>query len=50
MDNKYKKKIIFFLHLHKCGGTTINSLFKNYNKHKPNINGNPWLKDERIID
>ncbi len=43
------KSIIFYLHLHKCGGTTINTLFKNYNKHKPNTNGNPWCKSNKKI-
>ncbi len=29
------------MHFHKAGGTTINNLFFNYNKHIPNGNGNP---------
>lgn len=46
----YNNKIIFFLHFHKSGGSTINHLFNNYNKHIPNINGNPWCKShEKII-
>ena len=40
--------IITFLHFHKSGGTTIVSFFKNYRKHNPNKNGNPWL-DNKII-
>ena len=31
MINSYHNKIIFFLHFHKCGGTTINSLFNHFN-------------------
>ena len=42
-------KLIIFLHFHKSGGTTINTLFNNYNKHQPNRNGNPWGEDG-IID
>tara|TARA_E500000178_G_C16915785_1_gene704862 strand:+ start:488 stop:1234 length:747 start_codon:yes stop_codon:yes gene_type:complete len=50
MINSYHNKIIFFLHFHKCGGTTINSLFNHFNKHKPSHNGNPWNKtNENII-
>ena len=42
-------KIIFFLHFHKSGGSTINYLFNKYNKHKPNSNGNPWSKSNTEI-
>ena len=42
-------KIIFFMHFHKSGGTTINYLFNKYNKHKPNSNGNPWCKSNTEI-
>lgn len=43
------KSIIFYLHFHKCGGTTINTLFNKYNKHIPNANGNPWNKSNKKI-
>jgi len=42
-------KIIFFLHFHKSGGTTINDLFNKYKKHEPNTNGNPWSKSNKEI-
>lgn len=42
-------KLILFLHFHKAGGTSINTLFNDYNKHEPNKNGNPWNQDG-IID
>ena len=41
--------MILFLHFHKCGGSTINSLFSNHKKHEPNINGNPWSKSSSEI-
>ena len=44
-----KNKIIFFLHFHKSGGSSINFLFNDYNKHIPNANGNPWTEDGRLI-
>ena len=47
--SQQNKPIIFYLHFHKCGGTTINSLFKKYNKHKPNTNGNTWCKSNNKI-
>lgn len=42
-------KIICFLHFHKSGGSSINELFKKYNKYKPNSNGNPWNKSNTKI-
>lgn len=42
-------KIVFFLHFHKSGGSSINYLFNHYNKHKPNANGNPWTEAGEII-
>jgi len=37
-----KSGILFFLHIHKGGGTTINHLFRKYRRYPHNINGNPW--------
>lgn len=48
MINKSNQVILFYLHFHKSGGTTINCLFEQYNKHNPNRNGNPWLDNEII--
>jgi len=41
--------ILFFLHMHKAGGTTINYLFREFNKYPGNINGNPWTPAREII-
>ena len=38
----YNSSIIFFLHFHKAGGTTINNAFNILSKHNTNKNGNPW--------
>ena len=38
--------MIIFVHLHKCGGTTINHILKeNKKKHPKSRNGNPWDKN-----
>ena len=42
-------KIILYLHFHKCGGTSINSLLKIIKNTNQNLNGNPWNKSG-IID
>jgi hypothetical protein len=38
---------VFFLHMHKCGGTSIASAIAaapGHQLHEPNINGNPWVE------
>ena len=49
MINNQNQVILFYLHFHKSGGTTINSLFQHYNKHKPNHNGNSWSKSNNCM-
>jgi len=41
--------ILFFLHMHKAGGSTINFLFRNFKKYPTNRNGNPWETQMREI-
>jgi hypothetical protein len=40
---------IFFLHFHKCGGTTINKLMNKKIKFNKNQNGNPINENKREI-
>lgn len=45
------ERVIYFLHIHKSGGSTfVNLATKNKEKlHSPNKNGNPYDKDGKII-
>ena len=46
-----RNKIVFFLHFHKAGGTSVSSAFGRHLRAFPvHVNGNPWQIDDEPHD